>query len=103
MTAKNSTAEAVAKAPSFDAAKAQAQFNVLVSESLTWLQTHWVQILVGTAIGAIIVIALHALRRLGPRLGARCTRGNLPSPSSSLAPRSSRVPRWKRPLCSEAR
>ena len=75
MTAKNTTAEAVAKAPSFDAAKAQAQFNVLVTESVTWLQTHWVQILIGAAVAAVIIIAAHALRRMGPKLAARSKSG----------------------------
>ena len=36
-----------------------------------WFQQHWLEILIGFAVGTIIVIALHALRRLGRRLCQR--------------------------------
>jgi small-conductance mechanosensitive channel len=67
----NTTKAAAAKAPAFDAAAAQAQVQSFLSASATWLRTHWLQILIATAIGAAIVIALHGLRRLGARLCAR--------------------------------
>jgi small-conductance mechanosensitive channel len=55
-------------APAFDADAFGAQFRGLVSSSLTWIQSHWLEVAIAVAFGAGIVIALHGLRRLGARL-----------------------------------
>ncbi|MCZ3199948.1 hypothetical protein NYZ40_19520, partial [Acinetobacter baumannii] len=39
--------------------------------SEVWLHTHWLQILIALAVGVVIVVALHGLRRLGERLCRR--------------------------------
>jgi len=46
----------------------QHQASVLVDSSLSWIGTHWLNILIATAVGTAIVLALHAVRRLGNRL-----------------------------------
>ncbi|HEX8485571.1 mechanosensitive ion channel family protein [Sphingomonas sp.] len=59
---------AAAKPPIFDATDLQVQTTGIVTASLDWLRLHWLQILVAFAIGTVIVVALHGLRRLGARL-----------------------------------
>jgi small-conductance mechanosensitive channel len=63
----NSTA-AAAKEPIFDADALEAQTSGIVSASIEWLHLHWLQILIAFAVGTVIVIALHGVRRLGQRL-----------------------------------
>ncbi|MDF0487437.1 mechanosensitive ion channel family protein [Sphingomonas sp. H39-1-10] len=45
-----------------------AQLRDLVGATVDWLATHWLQILIALAIGAVIVIALATARKLGQRL-----------------------------------
>ena len=59
---------AAAKAPIFNADQVQNQIGDLYSASEIWLHTHWLQILIAFAIGAVIVVALHGVRRLGQKL-----------------------------------
>ena len=47
------------------------QFHDLVAASTAWLHTHWLQILIATGVGAVIVAVLHVARRFGARLCAR--------------------------------
>ncbi|GAA0667964.1 small-conductance mechanosensitive channel [Sphingomonas insulae] len=65
MATSNTTA---AKAPIFNADNVQDQVGDLYVASEVWLHTHWLQILIAFAIGAVIVVALHGLRKLGERL-----------------------------------
>lgn len=55
-------------APVIPKADLDIQAAALLDASYAWFQTHWLQIIVATAIGAAIVIALHAARRLGRHL-----------------------------------
>ena len=64
----NNASSAADKAPIFDADTVQDQVTDLYAASEVWLHTHWLQILIAFAIGAVIVIALHGLRKLGERL-----------------------------------
>ncbi|AOH86213.1 mechanosensitive ion channel protein MscS [Sphingomonas panacis] len=45
-----------------------AQVHDLIGATMGWLGTHWLQILIALAIGAVIVIALATARKLGQRL-----------------------------------
>ena len=65
MATSNTTA---AKAPIFDADNVQNQIGDLYVASEVWLHTHWLQILIAFGIGAVIVVALHGLRKLGQKL-----------------------------------
>ncbi len=67
MSSKTASA-AAEKAPIFDAGNVQTQVQDLYVASEVWLHTHWLQILIAFAIGAVIVVALHGLRKLGARL-----------------------------------
>ncbi len=62
---------AAAKEPIFDTTNVPRQIDRLIDASTLWVQTHWLQVLIALGIGAVIVIALHAARRLGNRLCAR--------------------------------
>ncbi|MBB4085217.1 mechanosensitive ion channel family protein [Sphingomonas carotinifaciens] len=62
---------AAAKEPIFDTTNVPRQIDRLIDASTLWVQTHWLQVLIAFGIGAVIVIALHAARRLGNRLCAR--------------------------------
>ena len=73
MTTKNSAAPH--KLPAISANDIQAQTRQLFRTSWDWLHTHWLQILISLAIGAVIVVALHAARRLGVRLAGRSQSG----------------------------
>ncbi|RDE05477.1 mechanosensitive ion channel family protein [Sphingomonas aracearum] len=68
MSAKNKTAPVL----QIDPADIHQQVSSLWRSSTVWLQAHWLQILIAVGIGAVIVIALNALRSLGARL---CSRG----------------------------
>lgn len=67
MSAKNSAAPLL----KVDPADVHQQVRSLWSASTVWLQAHWLQILIAIGIGAVIVIALNALRSLGARLCRR--------------------------------
>ena len=45
-----------------------AQVRDLIGATVDWLATHWLQILIAVAIGAVIVIALATARKLGRKL-----------------------------------
>jgi len=69
--ASNTTAAAgktAEKAPIFNTENVQDQIGDLYTASAVWLHTHWLQILIAFAIGTVIVVALHGLRKLGARL-----------------------------------
>ena len=66
----NSTAPA-GKAPIIDAADLHEHAQGLIASSVQWLHSHWLNILIATAVGAAIVVALHGVRRLGARLCRR--------------------------------
>ncbi len=57
-----------AKTPLIKPVDVQAQVETLLDSSTVWIETHWLQILIAFGAGAVIVIALHAARRLGRRL-----------------------------------
>lgn len=76
MSSKTPTTAAADKAPIFDSDNVQDQVRDLYVASQVWLQTHWLQILIAFAIGAVIVVALHGLRRLGARLCHRPAEGD---------------------------
>ena len=65
---KTTTATA---SPIFDSNGVQDQLTGLYTASEVWLHTHWLQILIALAVGVVIVVALHGLRRLGERLCRR--------------------------------
>lgn len=44
------------------------QLNELWTSSIVWFQQHYLQILIGFAVGALIVLILHTMRGLGARL-----------------------------------
>jgi len=54
--------------PQIDLDRVRGQAAELWVSSLDWVQTHWLNILIATAAGTAIVVALHAIRRLGNRL-----------------------------------
>jgi len=54
--------------PAFDGDAAVRQAGRLVGDSALWVQQHWLNILIGTVAGTLIVLALHGVRRLGHRL-----------------------------------
>ena len=70
-TSNTAAAAAAAKKPIFRSTDVSRQVQDVLSESSAWLTTHWLQILIATAIAAAIVVALHAARRIGERLCAR--------------------------------
>ena len=57
-----------AQEPIFDAAELSSQTHGLIAASTEWLREHWLQILIAFAIGTVIVLGLHALRRVGEKL-----------------------------------
>ncbi|MES2339539.1 MAG: mechanosensitive ion channel family protein [Pseudomonadota bacterium] len=50
---------------------AQAHLQSLVNDGVSWLQANWLQILIALAVGAVIVVALVGLRRIGTKLRER--------------------------------
>lgn len=64
-----------AKPPIINTADYGEQFHDLAVSSRVWLATHWVQILIAVAIGAVIVAGLIAARRLGTRIAAHSKSG----------------------------
>ncbi|UIJ46881.1 mechanosensitive ion channel family protein [Sphingomonas cannabina] len=53
------------------AEEVQAHADALFTDSLAWLQTHWLQILIAVGIAAAIVALLHAARGIGMKLCRR--------------------------------
>ncbi|WP_425228187.1 mechanosensitive ion channel family protein [Sphingomonas sp.] len=69
MTTTNTAAQAAAThKPIFKGADVSARLQDTAAASAAWLTTHWLQILIATAIATVVVLALHALRRLARRL-----------------------------------
>jgi small-conductance mechanosensitive channel len=64
-------ASATPKPPIINKIDVDRQFQELADASAVWLHTHWLQILIAFGAGALIVILLHGLRRLGNRLCSR--------------------------------
>ncbi|MBJ6121548.1 mechanosensitive ion channel family protein [Sphingomonas mollis] len=62
-------------APLIDTDGLQEQTRGLASASTVWLHTHWLQILIAFGVGAAIVLALHAARRVAGKLAARDPQG----------------------------
>lgn len=60
-------------ASAIDADAVRDQTRDLFVSSWAWLEGHWVQILIATGFGLLIVFALHGARSLGHRLCARDT------------------------------
>lgn len=54
-----------------DATSVHGQLRALFAAGTEWFQTHWLQILIAFAAGAVVVAALVVARRLGSRLCAR--------------------------------
>ena len=73
MTAKNTTKPSTL--PDISAADIQAQATGLIRSSLDWLQEHWLQILIAFGAGTVIVLVLHAARKLGAKLARRSKSG----------------------------
>jgi small-conductance mechanosensitive channel len=67
MTANN-TAAAVEKTAKVTTESFQIQLQTLWNDSVAWLGSHWLQILVAVGIATAIVAILHVLRRWGMRL-----------------------------------
>ena len=57
--------------PIFNASNVGTQVHDLIGASVEWLQTHWLQILIALAVGALIVAVLQVARRLGTKLCER--------------------------------
>ncbi len=75
MTTNNTAAAAAARKPTIDTARVQDQAESLINSSLSWLHTHWLQILIGIGAGIAVAAALFWLRGLGPRIVARSRTG----------------------------
>ncbi len=52
----------------------ETQAQAWLADGWVWLNQHWLQIMIAIAIGTVIVLALHGLRRLGMKL---CNRPHL--------------------------
>lgn len=72
MTVNNTAAAAgqTAKATSQDV---QAQVQALWNDSVAWLGSHWLQILIAVGVATAIVLILHFLRRWGMKLCEKST------------------------------
>jgi small-conductance mechanosensitive channel len=66
---------AAARRAAIDPDKVGDQFQGLVETSLHWFHLNWLQILIASAIGVGIALALFWARGLGPRLARRSTSG----------------------------
>ena len=74
MSSSNTAAVAAAnKKPIFSATDVSEQAQGFLSAGAAWLTTHWLQILIATAIATAIVFALHAARGYARRLCDRHT------------------------------
>jgi small-conductance mechanosensitive channel len=67
MTVTN-TAAAAEKSAKITSESVQMQLQTLWNDSLAWLGTHWLQILIAAGVATAIVAILHMLRRWGMRL-----------------------------------
>ena len=67
MTVSN-TAATAQKAATDKGELVEAQARAFVTDSITWLQDHWLQILVAAGIATVIFFGLHMVRRWGMKL-----------------------------------
>jgi len=67
MTVSN-TAAAAQKTAIDKGELVEAQTRAFVADSIAWLQTHWLQILIAAGIATVIFFGLHMLRRWGMKL-----------------------------------
>lgn len=67
------TSNAAAPIIELHGADLRSQFRSLIHDSFEWLQGHWLQILIAGVAAAVIVVALHWVRRWAVRL---CERGS---------------------------
>jgi small-conductance mechanosensitive channel len=77
----STAAPATRATPIIDGASLGRQVHDTLVASVEWLNTHWLSILIAFAIGTVIVLGLHAARRLGKRL---CDRDGSGSGWSSI-------------------
>jgi small-conductance mechanosensitive channel len=68
MTINSATPATAATRPRVTGESLKQQIQELVSVSSEWVVSHWAQILVASAIGAAIFLALHGARHLGKKL-----------------------------------
>lgn len=68
MTAANNTAATAEQSAMLSGEKLRAQTQALWSDSVAWLSTHWLQILIAIGVAAAIVAILHGARRWGMKL-----------------------------------
>lgn len=68
MTVANNTAAAADNRRTLNAETFQAQLQTLWNDSIAWLGTHWLQILIAIGVAAALVLLLHWLRRWGMKL-----------------------------------
>lgn len=62
------TGTAAEKAAGIDADAIETQTRAFFADGISWLHSHWLQILIAAGIAALIVVALHVLRRWGMKL-----------------------------------
>ena len=68
MIATNTTAPAVTTPAPHHPIDVRRQVSSFVNATGDWFQSHWLQIIIAIGVGAVIVIALYALRGLGAKL-----------------------------------
>jgi small-conductance mechanosensitive channel len=68
MPNSSAIASAPPRTPIIDGAGVGRQAHDVLVASVDWLHGHWLSILIAFAIGTVIVLVLHAARRLGKRL-----------------------------------
>ncbi len=71
----SNTSTAVARKAAFDTDRVGEQAGALLHSSLTWLQQHWLQILIAVGVGVTIALLLFWVRAFGPRLARRSASG----------------------------
>jgi energy-converting hydrogenase Eha subunit B len=59
------------KAPIFDGSRIPDQVGGIVNATYQWVQDYWLKVLIAIGIGAVIVLALLWVRRLGDKLCSR--------------------------------
>ena len=57
--------------PAIDTRTASDQISALTRDTLDWIGTHWLQLLIALGVGTAIVLAMHAARSFGRRLRER--------------------------------
>lgn len=57
--------------PAIDTRTASDQIAALTRDTLSWVGTHWLQLLIAVAVGTAVVLAMHVARSFGKRLRDR--------------------------------